>query len=68
MQRVQREVVMAHLALMHMAASDISLLELATKPEEAAPSLATAEGADRGTGGAEPHVDFLRARKELLPQ
>ena len=35
MQRVQREVVMAHLALMHMAASDISLLELATKPEEA---------------------------------
>jgi purine-nucleoside phosphorylase len=37
MQQVQREVVMAHLALMHMAASDISLLELATKPEEAAP-------------------------------
>jgi transposase InsO family protein len=37
MQRVQREVVMAHLALMHMAASDISLLELATKPEEASP-------------------------------
>jgi hypothetical protein len=35
MQRVQREVVMAHLALMHMAASDISLLELATRPEEA---------------------------------
>jgi transposase InsO family protein len=34
MQRVQREVVMAHLALMHMAASDISLLELATKPQE----------------------------------
>jgi len=33
MQRVQREVVMAHLALMHMAASDISLLELATRPE-----------------------------------
>jgi hypothetical protein len=37
MQRVQREVVMAHLALMHMAASDISLLELATKPEEGSP-------------------------------
>jgi len=37
MQRVQREVVMAHLALMHMAASDISLLELATKPEEPFP-------------------------------
>jgi hypothetical protein len=37
MQREQREVVMAHLALMHMAASDISLLELATKPEEASP-------------------------------
>jgi hypothetical protein len=37
MQRVQREVVMAHLALMHMAASDISLLELATRPEEPAP-------------------------------
>jgi hypothetical protein len=37
MQQVQREVVMAHLALMHMAASDISLLELATKPEEASP-------------------------------
>ncbi len=36
-QRVQREVVMAHLALMHMAASDISLLELATRPEETAP-------------------------------
>ncbi len=35
MQRVQRQVVMAHLALMHMAASDISLLELATRPEEA---------------------------------
>jgi transposase InsO family protein len=34
MQRVQQEVVMAHLALMHMAASDISLLELATKPQE----------------------------------
>lgn len=34
MQRVQREVVTTHLALMHMAASDISLLELATKPEE----------------------------------
>ena len=37
MQQVQREVVMAHLALMHMAASDISLLELAAKPDEAAP-------------------------------
>jgi transposase InsO family protein len=37
MQRVQREVVMAHLALMHMAANDISLLELATKPAEAGP-------------------------------
>lgn len=37
MQKVQREVVMAHLALMHMAASDISLLELATKPEEGSP-------------------------------
>ena len=36
MQRVQREVVMAHLTLMHMAASDISLLELATKPAEPA--------------------------------
>lgn len=35
MQRVQRQVVMAHLAPMHMAASDISLLELATRPEEA---------------------------------
>ena len=34
MQRVQREVVMAHLALMHMAASDISLLEVATRPQE----------------------------------
>jgi len=33
MQRVQQEVVMAHLALMHMAASDISLLELATRPQ-----------------------------------
>ena len=28
---------MAHLALMHIAASDINLLELATKPEEAFP-------------------------------
>jgi len=37
MQRVQREVVMAHLALMHMAANDISLLELATKSEEVPP-------------------------------
>ncbi len=37
MQRVQREVVMAHLALMHMAASDISLLEFATQPEAGAP-------------------------------
>src|SRR5260370_27851287 len=37
MQRLQREIVMAHLALMHMAASDISLLELATRPEEASP-------------------------------
>ncbi|MBZ5516835.1 MAG: hypothetical protein LAN62_18690, partial [Acidobacteriia bacterium] len=37
MQRVQREVVMAHLALMHMAASDISLLELATQPEQPTP-------------------------------
>jgi transposase InsO family protein len=34
MQKVQREVVMAHLALMHLAASDISLLELATRPQE----------------------------------
>jgi hypothetical protein len=37
MQRVQRQVVMAHLALMHMAASNISLIELATRPEQAAP-------------------------------
>jgi hypothetical protein len=34
MQQVQREVVMAYLALMHMPASDASLLELATKPLE----------------------------------
>jgi len=67
MQQVQREVVMAHLALMHMAASDISLLELATRPEgSVAPTRKRLKGQIEALATQSP-VSFSLAKTSARP-
>jgi len=68
MQQVQREVVMAHLALMHMAASDISLLELATRPEgSVVPTRKRLKGQIEELAAQSPiSTSFALARSSLL--
>jgi transposase InsO family protein len=67
MQQVQREVVMAHLALMHMAASDISLLELATRPEgSVAPTRKRLKGQIEALATQSP-VSFSLAKTSTRP-
>jgi hypothetical protein len=68
MQQVQREVVMAHLALMHMAASDITLLELATRPQgSVAPTRKRLKGQIEEMAAQSPiSASYALARSSLL--